>query len=260
MSDQIRCFGCGFQKLISEVTCLRCLTTCKSELANLPKLHLLASAFLAPGKTSRGSSSNEMTIGISVKALDYRVFDVLDGLHYWQDKVRDQLELHHRLTLRGSLEARVKNAVEFLQVHFEFIAHNPDFANDFISDIRVLYNTGLSITGQTQPKTTQISCPGDWREKVCYSKLTIDESDLNAVVQCRRCKTNWTTSWLIQVALSAPNASVWLDAESIGQYKNLSASQVRRIAKTNDVPKEGFLYHLPKFLAAYEKSVLRIRS
>ena len=260
MSDQIRCFGCGFQKPISEVTCLRCLTTCKSELANLPKLHLLASAFLAPGKTSRGSSSNEMTIGISVKALDYRVFDVLDGLHYWQDKVRVQLEQHHRLTLRGSLEARVKNAVEFLQVHFEFIAHNPDFANDFISDIRVLYNAGLSITGQTELKLTEVECPALINGVKCRQKLPIDTSNLKALVKCKKCRSQWDTDRFLLVVGNDP---IWLDVEAIAHHKGLSLSQIRRLIKEFGLPKRSphdSRYDLNKFLKHYDEKIVKVRS
>ena len=254
MTDQIRCFGCGYNKPESEVTCLRCLTTCKIELANLPILLRQAGGFLQPGSGGRGSSSGERTIGVNVSALDFVAgHDLLGTLYAWQDLTRDLLGLHERLTLRGDVQSLVERAVEFLQVHWEWFSKQDDFIGDFIREIRGLHSRGMAITGQNQPKVRQIGCPTDTGTGLCGRKLTVDGSDLNAVIECKRCKTNWTTSWLIQVALDQPHADVWVDAEAIAQYKNLSPNHVRKVAKKWSVPQIGSLYHLPKFLAEYEK-------
>jgi hypothetical protein len=256
MSNQIRCHGCGYQRPESEVICLRCLTTCKIELANLPILLREAGKHLQPGNGGQGSSSGERTIGVNVSALDFVAgHDLLGTLYAWQDLTRDLLGLEERLTLRGDVQAKVENAVEFLQVHWEWLSQQTDFVGDFIVEIRSLHSRGIAITGQSQPKVRQIACPADYRGTTCGRKLTVDGSDLHAVIQCGRCKTQWTTHWLIQVALSQPQADVWVDAEAIAQYKNLSASQVRKVAKKLSVPQIGSLYNLPKFLAAHEKLV-----
>ena len=259
MSDQIRCSGCGYNKPTSEEICLRCLATCKVELNNLPHLLIQAGDYLQPGSGGRGSSSGERTIGVNVSALDFvQGADLLGTLYGWQDLTRDLLGLEERLTLRGDVQAKVENAVEFLQVHWEWLSQQTDFVGDFIREIRGLHARGMAITGQTQPKVTQIKCPADFREAKCDRKLAVDETDLDAIVQCKRCKTDWTTKRLILVALASPAADVWVDADSIAQYKNLSPNHVRKVAKKYGVPKSGVQYNLPKFIEAYEKSLEKV--
>ena len=254
MTNQIRCYGCNYLKPESEVTCLRCLATCKIELANLPILLRQAEGYLQPGNGGHGSSSGERTIGVNVSALDYVAgHDLLGVLYAWQDLTRDLLVLEPRLNLRGDVQAKVENAVEFILVHWEWLSKQDDFANDFIREIRGLLSRGMAITGQNQPKVRQIGCPTDTGTGLCGRKLTVDGSDLNAVIECKRCKTNWTTSWLIQVALDQPHADVWVDAEAIALYKGLTPNHVRKIGKKYSVPQIGSLYHLPKFLIEYEK-------
>ena len=86
MTDQIRCYGCNYLKPESEVTCLRCLATCKIELANLPILLRQAEGYLQPGNGGQGSSSGERTIGVNVSALDFVTgHDLLGVLYSWQD-------------------------------------------------------------------------------------------------------------------------------------------------------------------------------
>ena len=259
MTDQIRCYGCNYLKPESEVTCLRCLATCKIELANLPILLRQAEGYLQPGNGGQGSSSGERTIGVNVSALDYVTgHDLLGVLYSWQDLIRDLLVLEPRLNLRGDVQAKVENAVEFIQVHWEWLSKQDDFATDFIREIRGLHALGMAITGQNQPKVRQIVCPADFRGKTCSNKLSVDGADLNAIIECKKCKTSWTTSWLIQVALAVPEADVWVDAEAIALYKGLTPNHVRKIGKKYSVPQIGSLYHLPKFLIEYEKQSRKV--
>ena len=258
MSDQIRCFGCGYNKPISEVTCLRCLATCKIELANLPILLRQADTddFLQPKRSGLGGGSRSGRIppGHDENTMDYVAgHDLLGVLYSWQDLIRDLLVLEPRLNLRGDVQAKVENAVEFILVHWEWLSKQDDFATDFIREIRGLHALGMAITGQNQPKVRQIVCPADFRGKTCSNKLSVDGSDLNAIIECKKCKTSWTTSWLIQVALAVPEADVWVDAEAIALYKGLTPNHVRKIGKKYSVPQIGSLYHLPKFLIEYEK-------
>ena len=267
MSNQIRCHGCGFNRPESEVVCLRCLTTCRIQLAELPKLHLLASAFILPGRNGSGGSgqkSYESKVPGSINAMDYRIFEILGILHEWQDLVRTELELHDRLPLRGTLEARVQNAVEFLQVHFEYIAHQADFAFDFFTEIKHLYGLGMQITQQTMPKFRQVECPADITEGVpCNRKLVIDETDFDAEIKCNRCKTIWSTKRLIVVLIDV--GEYYLDSEAIAKYKGISTSQVNKILKAHEVPKVWddqigrYAYHFKKFLAAHEKLVSKAK-
>ena len=252
--NYLRCSGCGFPKPESEVTCLRCLTTAKIQLADLPILLRQAEGFLQPGNGGRGSSSGERTIGVNVEALNFITgHDLLGILYGWQDLIRDLLGLEDRLTLRGPVQSKVGNAVEFIQVHWEWFRRQDEFIGDFIREIRTLHSRGMSITGQSEPKVTQIVCPSDYDGGICGRKLTVDGSDLNALIECGKCKRAWTTSWLIQVVLDQPNADVWLDAEAIARYKKLSPNHVRKVAKKWSVPQLGSLYHLQKFLIAHEK-------
>lgn len=255
MSNQIRCVGCGYNRPESEITCLRCLTTCKIELANLPILLREAEKFLQPGQ-SGGSSSGERTIGVNVSALDFVAgHDLLDVLYSWQDLIRELLVLEPRLHLRGSVQARVENAVEFIQVHWEWFSRQDDFIGDFIREIRSLHSRGISITGQNQPKVRQISCPTDLGDEKCGRKLSVDATDLTAEIECKKCKRVWTTLWLLQVALDQNKADVWLDADAIEKFTGISANHIRKVGRKLDVPKLGSLYNLPKFLIAYEKSI-----
>ena len=236
------------------MTCLRCLTTAKIQLSELPILLREAGEFLQPGNGGRGSSSGERTIGVNVEALNFITgHDILGVLYGWQDLIRDHLAMHDRLVLLGPVQSKVERAVEFLQVHWEWFKNQDEFIGDFIREIHTLHSRGMAITGQNLLKVRQIACPTDLDKTICGRKLTVDGSDLNAVIECGKCRRLWTTSWLIQVALDQVNADVWLDAEAIAFYKNLSPNHVRKVAKRWGVPQFGSLYHLPKFLKAYEK-------
>ena len=129
-----------------------------------------------------------------------------------------------------------------------------ELAPVFMKEIRELHNTGLRATGQKEPKHTVIKCPTDLPTGLCKAVLKVDESDMDAKIQCRKCKSIWTVSWLIRVMLSLPDSQYWLDVESIAKYRSgLNARKVRYWAKKWHTPKWAGLYDLGKFIEKFDK-------
>lgn len=263
MKSQIRCYGCGFQRPESEEICLRCLTNCKIELADLPILLRKAGDFLQPtrGGIGSGSSSGQIPSGHNDPAMNFvQGADLLGTLYAWQDLTRDLLGLEERLNLRGTVEAKVNNAVEFLQVHWEWFSKQADFINDFMNEIHGLHKRGMAITGQTQIKPTQIECPADIDGIKCGRKLTIDTSDMKALVQCPRCRSEWNTERFLLVV---GKSEIWLDVEAIAYHKNLSVSQIGKLIKKFGMQRRSSKdgrYDMNKFLTEYEKRIVRVDS
>lgn len=255
----IRCNSCNSMKPESEILCIKCGISAKIQLAEIVKLLEEAENFLQPTKGNNANSSSERTIGINVAALNFVAgHDVLGVLLEWQDLIREELALAPRLNLRGLVIDRVKNAVEFIQVHWYWFSAQESFFPDFVVEIKTLHSTGLRVTGQTPLKIRQIPCPSDLeidgKIRQCGKNLNLDGSDLELQIECKRCATRWTGSWLIMVA---DKKNVWLDAESIGFYKQLSPNHVRKISKKFGVAKKNSDYNLGQFIAAYEKSTIK---
>ena len=263
MTNQIRCYGCNYLKPESEVTCLRCLTTCKIELANLPILLRHASNFLQPGNGGHGSSSNERTIGVNPQALNYVAgHDQLNFLYGWQDWIRDQLGEEPRLKTFGAVEVKVEKAVEYLQIHWVWLIKQPKFnENNFMLGVRKLHGAGLAITQFTSPKTTQLACPTRIEGRPCSGKLEIDTRDLTSETLCKKCGSVRKVAFLLKVSLeeSKSNASpnhrdeLWLNPDEISLLLDISENHIRKVVKKYSVPKWGSLINLPKFLIEYEK-------
>ena len=258
----IRCGVCQYLKTEDETICPKCVWTCKRQLGELVALHRLAgdAMVLLPGNTSHGSRSGERTIGLNTSALSYsQGSEIVGCLAAWKEWVWDNFNLESELGKftppRASATYAVPPLVYFLQVHFEKIVRNEEVAEIFMSEIRQLTQTGLAATGQIEPKQTRIKCPADLGNQLCDSNLQIDESDMSAVIECKRCKTIWTVEWLIRVRLSIPDSQYWLDADSIAQFmgRGLNARKVRYWALKWRIPKWGPLFEIGKFVEKYDE-------
>ena len=255
------CATCRFPMDYEEAICPRCVATCKRQLTAIPELHKLASKAqnLLPGNGGRGSQSGIRTIGLNVDALDFsQGQDLMDILSAWKDYLWEELDLEKDFgrfnKSTASSTYAIPNIVNFLLVHFNQLMKDEELAPVFMKEIRELHNTGLRATGQKEPKHTVIKCPTDLPTGLCKAVLKVDESDMDAKIQCRKCKSIWTVSWLIRVMLSLPDSQYWLDVESIAKYRSgLNARKVRYLAKKWHTPKWAGLYDLGKFIEKFDK-------
>ena len=256
--DTVPCTTCRFPKKSEEKFCPRCVATCKKQLRVLAELHKFAGMSLRPGNGGRGSRSGNRTIGLNVDALDFsQGKELVDILSDWKDLLWDELGLEEDfgpfIKSRASSTYSVPNLVNFLLVHFIDLIKNEELAETFMVEIRKLYIAGMKAGGFIEPERMRIKCPSDFREQICNAVLQINESDLTAIVQCRRCKAIRTVEQLLRLMLSIPDSRYWLDAESIAQYlPKLNARKVRYYGKKWHIPKWGSLYEIGKFIERYE--------
>jgi hypothetical protein len=242
------------------VICPKCVDTCRRQLGELVALHKLAgdAMVLLPGNSSRGSKSGERTIGLNTSALSFsQGAEIVGCLAAWKEWVWDEFNFADDLgdfqAPQSSSTHSVPTLVYFLQTHFEKVVTNLEVAEIFMAEIRELTQTGLAATGQIEQKQTRIKCPADYRDRLCNAVLQIDESDIDAVIQCKRCKTIWNLDWLYRVRLAIPNSQYWLDAESIAQYLKITPRKVRYWAAKWDIPRWGPLYEIRKFVEKHDQ-------
>lgn len=234
----------------SQGLCPSCERRIQFQLDDLLELWVSAHSELTPGSGGHGSSSSERPIGINVSALSFIAGDdILKILHSWEQLIRQDRNLTPPAHLfRKPLGEEILDAIDFAKTHLQWSA-TQEWIKDYADEIKALHTMGMGAARKFVPKTKRIACPADNQEGLpCGSLLAIDE-DLGAIIECRKCKTEWTAIRLIAVALADTRREVWLDAEAIAEYVGIGAKQVYKIAKIHDIPKRGQLFSFNKFLA-----------
>lgn len=248
--------------------CEWCVGECRKNLFAIPRLVLLAEEFLVPGKGGKGGNG-EISIGINVNALDYVTgIELLGVFHAIEDEIREKqyFETHSELeegqviesiylrnSPKGPIAERVQLCCDFIAVHFEWLKKQEYFA-DTVAEIAEQYSKGVTATQQHNEKATRLRCPADMGEKICNAWIKLESLNLNEIVTCKRCKTDWSLAWLVHVALSIPDARFWVDIEAIGQHFQMSKRQVRVFVKAHGVPvtPSGNLIEIAEFKRVFE--------
>ena len=253
-----RCPLCKKSFVKDGAICQWCVNECRKQLFAIPQLVVAAEDFLEPGKSGRGSSNGEISIGVNLNALDYvSGIELCGKLWAWEDNVRearkaDGAHVDDRPEPRGPISERVKISCEFLSVNFEWLRKR-DFFFDFAEEIKGLHAQGIQATRQTSERTTRLRCPADLGDTLCQGWLTIENVELNEVIHCRKCRTDWSLAWLIHVALSVPDQSFWVDVDAMAQFFMLTPKQVRSFVKKHKIKVWGPLIEIAAFKAKFDE-------
>lgn len=233
-----------------ESLCQRCHAKVHTHLDDLLELWSAAHAELLPGNGGQGSSSGERTIGLNVSALSFIAGDdILGVLHEWEALIRQERGLTPpALLLKKSLPVEIADAIGFAQSHLLW-SSNQDWFADYVSEIGDLHRMGLGAARRFTEKVRRISCPGDREDGTpCSNPLPLRQDDLLALSCCKVCGSEWNTVRLVAVAMSDPEKEIWLDADAIAAWLNISDRRVRQIARKHGVSRRGQLYDLKEVL------------
>ena len=232
--------------------CARCLHKVNLMLDDLFEFWDKAHLYLTPTKGS-GQRSSEMSIGVNVSALSFITgHDILNLLWEWEKLIRSERSLTRPAHLRArSLPDEIQGAISFAQRHLDYSSQQIWF-DDFYAELRELHSKGRAAAKSFIEKKKRIPCPGEVDGLPCNRMLSLgDASTMMEIFSCPRCKTEWTTLRLVAVAMSDPNADIWLDIEAIAGWLGISERQCRRIALKNSVDRRGRLYNLKQMRDAY---------
>ena len=236
--------------------CPKCHNKLHQQLDDLLEYWNTAHNELLPGRSGDGGRSAERTIGLNVNALSFIAGDdILGCLHEWEKIIREDRDLTRPAFLKKlPLEQEVAEAVKFAQRHLQWSGEQP-WIDDFAEELQELHNKGKVAAKDFTSKTRRIPCPstlpdGDY----CGNSLRALDDPLE-IFECWKCKAEWTTLRLVAVALSNPGKEVWLDAEAIAGYLNLSVHNTKKFARRNQIPKRGELYNFKEFLIARNKAI-----
>ena len=231
----------------SDTICKSCSQATRVRLAEIPVLYIEAGAYLEPGRGGSGSSGSERTIGVNLAALGFRhAGEILGVLNEWEDLVREECELSPRKE-SGTIEERVESVCMFLLTHAKWLAQHPA-ASDWVVEVAKIHSQGEAATRRFREKVTRIKCPTSLEEfafggqeivyKSCEEWLTLVESPIG-VIECKRCKTEWTTLRLVAVAVNTPGNVIWFDSQAIASFLGITANYVTKLAKEHNAKKRG---------------------
>ena len=236
-----------------EGLCNRCHSRLHSWLDDLPEFWRLAHDELLPGRTGSGASSTERTIGLNVNALSFIAGDdILGVLHEWERLIREERQLTKPALLKKlPLADEITTAVVFAQTHLQWSGQQA-WIEDFATELAELHHKGMSAAKAFVSHERKIPCPATMPDgEYCGFKLKVNKDDPMDIFSCPKCKSEWTTLRMVAVALSSPGLTeIWLDAEAIGSYLNMSAKNVQQFARRHHIRQRGELYDLKAFLAA----------
>ena len=261
-----KCVICKKAWVENSQVCGSCVSECRKQLFAIPQLVLAAEEFLQPGRSGRGGNG-EVSIGVNVNALDYVTGIELLGVFYAiEDEIREKqyFETHpplregeemdpifKRRTPKGPIAERVKVCCEFLLVHFEWLKKQ-DYFPDSVAEIAEQYSKGVTATKGHNEKITRLRCPADLGEEICDAWIVLDSLDLNELVTCKRCKSQWSLAWLVHVRLNMPDKRFWVDSEAIGQHFQMTKRQVRQFVKVHGIRQNGSLIEIAEFKRVFE--------
>lgn len=236
--------------------CQRCTSRVTRQLHDLPDLWTEAHTCLQPQRGTGNTASREHTLGINLTALDWiGGRPILDLLHEWERLIRDERHLTPPALVApaGSIAREIRNTIAFHLAHLDWTTRQP-WAGDYVREIGELHSHGWNAARRDRDNSKRIPCPTTLDDGTyCGQRLPVS-SDLNEDITCRRCRTTWTGGRLVHVAMSTPDQPVWVDAEAIATWYDISDRQVRRIAQKNNLERRGPLINLTAFRRVYVNS------
>lgn len=233
--------------------CHHCQNKIHSMLDDLAEFWDAAHGELVPARTGSGSRSSEISIGLNVNALSFITgHDILTMLHSWESLIRQERDLTPPALIKKepSTIDEITKAIKFAQTHLLYSA-NQDWFGDFVKELKELHRQGMVASRRFVEKTRKIKCPAEVEDGNCGNLLRVDRIDPLAIIECRKCDTQWTTLRLMAVALSDPKTQVWLDLEAISMLMGITERHARRLAKQLHIARRGELYDVNAFRQSY---------
>ena len=238
--------------------CFWCHRKLHSQLDDLYQFWKLAHDELLPGKSGSGGRSSERTIGLNVNALSFIAGDDLLGfLHEWEKLIREARKLTPPALVprKPTLEQEIVEAVYFARVHLPW-SGTQDWIGDFASELAQIHSLGKTAAKDFAQKVQKIPCPSTLGDgSLCGYRLKVDRDDPLASFRCPTCESEWNTLRMIAVAISNTQTPVWLDAEAIAGYLNMTTKNVQQFAKRNEIDRKGELYNLQQFVAIRKAAI-----
>ena len=233
--------------------CRRCEFQVRTMLDDLLEFWDAAHYHLTPSKGSGGKSA-EMSIGVNVAALSFVAgHDILGLLHSWEALIRQERGLTPPafLVRSGSLVDEISTAIGFMHSHLLYSSSQAWF-KEFVAELKDLHSKGRAAAKVFVEKKKRIPCPGEVQGLPCGRMLTLGQIDqMMEIFSCPKCETEWTTLRLVAVAMSDPQADIWLDLEAIAGWLGISERQARRVAMRYGVARKGRLFNLKQMRDAY---------
>jgi len=237
--------------------CQRCHNTLHRQLDDLLEFWNLAHQELLPGRSGDGGRSPERTIGLNVNALSFVAGDdILGCLHEWEKLIREDRNLTRPAFLkRLPLDQEIDQAIKFAQRHLQWSGEQP-WIQDFAQELKELHTKGMIAAKAFTSKSRKIPCPATLPDGDYCGNWLKALDDPMEIFECWKCKSEWTTLRLVAVALSNPGKEVWLDAEAIARYLNMTPKNVAQFAKRNHIQRRGEVYDFKAFLSARSNGLL----
>jgi len=244
----MKCPTCNRKTDIINILCKTCEKYLRIKISQIGEYVKEAANHLQPAKTGKGTNTGETSIGINIHALDWSTGKpVLDILWEWEKLIREERQLTPPALLNPVAD-EIATTIAFHQAHLEWILQQP-WVSEYHNEIIQLHKEGQLATRNQPEPVRRINCPSPTEElNNCNKLLAIEKGDMNATILCPRCKTNWTPARLVAVALSDPLHDIWLDAESIGEWVQLSERHVRRQARLWGITKRGSLMNFTQYI------------
>lgn len=247
----IECGICNRKQ--SHANCNACVSKVRSFLAKIPHLHAESQNNLEPVSGSHGAGSSERPIGINVMALDYSMAnDLLAVLWGWESIIRMELHLTSPALL-PLLRNRHEQVLDTCTFHITMLEHSrkQEWFSEFFNEIMKQHGLGMNAARLVEPKPQRISCPATASDGIpCGRMLSLETEDMESLIYCFGCKTEWSPARLVAVKVSDTSQTWWIDLEAAAGFLQLTERHLRKVAKAKNVKRRGQLYDLQELIAA----------
>jgi hypothetical protein len=247
MNESRTCVIC--QHATERMACLKCQRRMHDHLGEIVTYAALAGAELLPGRGGDGRST-ERGLGIRLDALDFIAgFNVLPVLELWERDWRETYGLTpygpasaERNAGKGQ-ESTLVSVIGFLRQWLDRACTDHPAIDDFHDEVRTCWHQARNAANAQPRQAWRVTCPADTNDGECGKSLRLTGEDVDGIIVCRKCKTNWTFERLLRVAFNSTAATIWLDPESAETYFSISRNTLRKWAKANHIQYEGGRYN-----------------
>lgn len=231
------------------MACARCEANMRTQLADMPKYALLASQRLQPRPS--GSRGTERGFGLSMAALEASCSH--DAIAVMENWVRDWRETYNLVPYGIATEAipaskLLQDIVNFLTQWLHNACTNHIAIDLFAAELRQQWAAMREGANETPPNTWVVPCPADIDTAdgvaTCGKAIKITDVEMEAIVNCRTCKTHWRVGRLLYVGAATANGGIYVDAEAASQYLGVSERTLRQWANAGKIKRKRGRYDI----------------
>ncbi len=187
---------------------------------------------------------------------------VLATLEDWIRMTREEAGLSPYGAATEAQRVTVASSVDFLRSWLPWAAERPDWPiEEYAREIRDLRGSLERFDPDREQARAgvRIECPGDHPDAdgtLCGYRLTVDPSRPTEDVECRRCRTVWTSQRLVLVARFAPGGMrAWATAHELAEFLEVGTATIgkwhRRGLVTRMRTTRGWVYDIQQASAAH---------